>query len=604
MQRSRKALLERRAVEKATSGRSYLYKISLSLVFVLWGLVFLFSLWISCGYGYGDGLGEVPVGVSNWHEDEHNQCKNSNPGDEYLTKETDDTYTPSGTLSSDVAKSNGFIVESLSSGESINNVVPGDKENYTSPKIEEHEVERSESSVKLQNDVHKYNHLSQAMPLGLDEFKSRAIGSKIKSATSAHENVIHRLEPGGSEYNYASAAKGAKVLSSNKEARGASDILSRNKDKYLRNPCSSEEKFVVIELSEETLVKTIEIANFEHHSANFKDFELHGSLVYPTDSWIFLGNFTASNVKQAQRFVLQEQKWVRYLKLNLQSHYGSEFYCTLSIVEVYGVDAIERMLEDLIYAQDKPFVSGEGNGEKRVASSLLANAADAGDVQQNTIRGINSDPTSEISSENKEAVIVNGNVPDPVEEIRQQVGRMPGDTVLKILMQKVRYLDLNLSVLEQYMEDLNSRYVSIFKEYGKDMGEKGLLLEKIKEEIRGFLEKQDVMMKEVSDLDSWKSHISVQLDHLLRDNAVLRSEVEKVRENQVSMENKSVVVFCVCVIFSFLAILRLSLDMIMSIYRVFSFERTVTSRKFCLGISSWFLLLLSCSIIIFTLTLS
>jgi len=53
MQRSRKALLERRAVEKATSGRSYLYKISLSLVFVLWGLVFLFSLWISCGYGYG-----------------------------------------------------------------------------------------------------------------------------------------------------------------------------------------------------------------------------------------------------------------------------------------------------------------------------------------------------------------------------------------------------------------------------------------------------------------------------------------------------------------------------------------------------------------------
>ncbi|XP_047161735.1 SUN domain-containing protein 4 [Vigna umbellata] len=606
MQRSRKALLERRAVEKkATNGRNYLYKISLSLVFVLWGLVFLFSLWISCGYGYGDGCREVPVGVSNWHEDEHKQCKNSNSADEYSTKETDDTYTPSGTFSSDVAKSNGFIVNSLSSGESINNVVPRDKENYIPPKIEEHEVERSESSVKLQNDAHKNNHLSQAMPLGLDEFKSRAIGSKIKSGTSPHENVIHRLEPGGVEYNYASAAKGAKVLSSNKEARGASDILSRNKDKYLRNPCSSEEKFVVIELSEETLVKTIEIANFEHHSSNFKDFELHGSLVYPTDSWIFLGNFTASNVKQAQRFVLQEQKWVRYLKLNLQSHYGSEFYCTLSIVEVYGVDAIERMLEDLIYAQDKPFVSGENNGEKRIATSILANAEDSGDVQQNTFRGINPDSSSEISSENKESVIVNSNIPDPVEEIRQQVGRMPGDTVLKILMQKVRYLDLNLSVLEQYMEDLNSRYVSIFKEYGKDMGEKDLLLQKIKEEIRRFLEQQDVMMKELSDLDSWKSHISVQLDHVLRDNAVLRSEVEKVRENQVSMENKSVVVFSVCVIFSFLAILRLSLDMIMSIYRVFfSFERTITtSRKFCQEFSSWFLLLLSCSIIIFTLTL-
>lgn len=53
MQRSRKALQERRAIEKAAaSGRNCLYKISLSLVFVLWGLVFLFSLWISRGHGY------------------------------------------------------------------------------------------------------------------------------------------------------------------------------------------------------------------------------------------------------------------------------------------------------------------------------------------------------------------------------------------------------------------------------------------------------------------------------------------------------------------------------------------------------------------------
>ena len=53
MQRSRKALLERRAIQEATSGRNYLYKVSLSLVFVLWGLVFLFSLCISHGHGYG-----------------------------------------------------------------------------------------------------------------------------------------------------------------------------------------------------------------------------------------------------------------------------------------------------------------------------------------------------------------------------------------------------------------------------------------------------------------------------------------------------------------------------------------------------------------------
>ena len=57
MQRSRRALLQQRALEKTIIGQSRLYKVSLSLVFLLWGLVFLLSLWISHGDGYG---GESP----------------------------------------------------------------------------------------------------------------------------------------------------------------------------------------------------------------------------------------------------------------------------------------------------------------------------------------------------------------------------------------------------------------------------------------------------------------------------------------------------------------------------------------------------------------
>nr|GLL42204.1 uncharacterized protein slp1-like isoform X2 [Ipomoea trifida] len=99
---------------------------------------------------------------------------------------------------------------------------------------------------------------------------------------------------------------------------------------------------------EATAPSEIRPANFEHYSSNLKDFELLGSPVYPTDTRVKLGNFNAGNVKHAQRFVLPESKWVRYLKLNLLSHYGSEFYCTLSVLEVYGVDVVERLLEDLI----------------------------------------------------------------------------------------------------------------------------------------------------------------------------------------------------------------------------------------------------------------
>ncbi|KAI3734518.1 hypothetical protein L6452_13988 [Arctium lappa] len=44
-------------------------------------------------------------------------------------------------------------------------------------------------------------------------------------------------------------------------------------------------KFVIVELSEETLVDTIKIANFEHHSSDLKEFELLGSSASPTQTF-------------------------------------------------------------------------------------------------------------------------------------------------------------------------------------------------------------------------------------------------------------------------------------------------------------------------------
>ncbi|XP_022958023.1 SUN domain-containing protein 5-like [Cucurbita moschata] len=179
--------------------------------------------------------------------------------------------------------------------------------------------------------------------LNLDEFRNITMKDKEGDMPDQLVNITHRLEPDGSDYNYASSSKGAKVVAHNKEAKGACNILGKDHDKYLRNPCSVGEKYVVIELSEETLVDAV----IEHYSSNFKAFNLSGSLSYPTETWPKLGNVVAANVKHAQVFKLPEPKWVRYLKLDVLSHYGSEFYCTMSIVEVYGVDVMERMLEDL-----------------------------------------------------------------------------------------------------------------------------------------------------------------------------------------------------------------------------------------------------------------
>lgn len=361
--------------------------------------------------------------------------------------------------------------------------MPNEDQPLSSVKNSDKEKTGVPSKSTLGKKFQRADRVSRAKPPALDEFKSKTVNPRGEATFSQVGGIIHRVEPGGKEYNYASSMKGAKVLDSNKEAKGASNVLDKDKDKYLRNPCSAEEKFVVIELSEETLVDTIEIANFEHHSSNFKDFELLSSLVYPTDNWVKLGNFSAENVKHAQRFALPEPKWTRYIKLILLSHYGSEFYCTLSLIEVYGVDAVERMLEDLISDQGNQFVA-----EERAAKAVSPDVTEDNDHLYRKL-------LSEIEPESEAQRPLKNTILDPIANIRpQQAGRMPGDTVLKILMQRVRSLDVNFSDLKRYLEELNSRYGDIFKDLDDEIAEKDMLLDQFQSQLKDLIRDKMVLV--------------------------------------------------------------------------------------------------------------
>ncbi|XP_038886045.1 SUN domain-containing protein 4-like [Benincasa hispida] len=580
MQRSRRALLQRRALEKTTSGRNRLYMFFLSLVFVLWGLFFLFSLWIRQGNSRKDGCTNLQDSISTWNESKYRNYKHS----EIITESRQNKNCSVALLKDrfiDSAKSRAYDDDIFVREENVNH--DNFDENVNLLAFGElPDVKKNDGlGGNFQIDNLNADRLSHVLPLGLEVFKSRAFISKTKIRPGQVESTLHRLEPSGAEYNYAAASKGSKVLDFNKEAKGASNILERDIDKYLRNPCSADEKFVTLELSEETLVRTIKIANFEHHSSNLKEFELLGSSVYPTDVWIKLGNFTAANAKHAQSFVLKEPKWVRYLKLRLLSHHGSEFYCTLSVFEVYGLDAVEEMLEDLVSVQDNTFISTELSADSEPTTKY--------DSEHHNYDG-------EISSSRED------DLPDSFQELRHhhQAGRMPGDTVLKILMQKVRSSDLNLSILERYLEELHSKYGNIFRQFNDDIRENDILVEKSREDIRNLLRIQESIGKDVSDLISWRSFISLQLENLLRDNAILRSEIEKVREKQSSQENQGATMVFVCMIFLLFGVARLFIDMVVSVYTRTSMEKKSKSGKFCMT-SSWILLLLSCSIFIFIL---
>lgn len=340
----------------------------------------------------------------------------------------------------------------------------------------------------------------------LEDFRNITVQGKGSSSQSQLVNITQRLEPDGKPYNYASASKGAKVVAHNKEANGASNVLGKDHDKYLRNPCSVGGKFFVIELADETLVDAVKIANFEHYSANFKEFELFGSLVYPTEMWTSLGTFVAANVKHAQCFKLPEPNWVRYLKLSLLSHYGSEFYCTLSLVEVYGVDAIEQMLKDLIVNSEESPTIALPHPNSTATSSRVPDPGSSNHQVDDVVRSI-VDPVDKAIDSDKEEVNVDmpkkpatiSSSPDPMLKVRQQLnGRVHADDALKILLQRVRSLELNLSVLEEYIKELNKRQGNILPDLEKEMLKTSLLLESSKLEIKNLLEWKGTMVSMIT----------------------------------------------------------------------------------------------------------
>ncbi|CAN1138914.1 SUN domain-containing protein 5 [Linum perenne] len=394
--------------------------------------------------------------------------------------------------------------------------------------------------------------------LNLDEFRDITKQDKGQNVPTEQANIAHRLEPDGSEYNFASAMKGAKVVAHNKEAKGAGNILGGDHDKYLRNPCSVGEKFVVIELSEETLVDVVKIANFEHYSSNFKDIVLYGSLNYPTNTWTLFGEFVAANVKQIQNFKLPEPKWARYLKLNLLSHYGTEFYCTLSVFEVHGVDAIDRMLKDLLVLSKESTPSDspeaiEPPALKLESGTVSKEADNTGRLKEN------SDDGPQMHGNGVKSTGTLNEIPDPVSEVRQMPAsnRIPSDTILKILMQKVRSLEVSLSLLEEYIKQLNRKQGDVLLEFDKELSRISSIVEVSRTELSDLTKWKEEMEKGLGELESWKDVVSTRLDTLGRENDMLRYDVQKVANDQANLENKEMAVLLVSLFFMCFAAIKL-----------------------------------------------
>ncbi|XP_046692439.1 SUN domain-containing ossification factor isoform X2 [Silurus meridionalis] len=184
-----------------------------------------------------------------------------------------------------------------------------------------------------------------------DEWKKKVMEVEEKKSLHTSSNGIpHTVKKIQKNFknNYASVECGAKILAANNEAKSTSAILMENMDLYMLNPCSNKIWFV-IELCEPIQVKQLDIANFELFSSTPKDFLVSISDRYPTNKWVKLGTFHARDERTVQSFPLDEQLYakyvkmfIKYIKVELLSHFGSEHFCPLSLIRVFGTSMVEE----------------------------------------------------------------------------------------------------------------------------------------------------------------------------------------------------------------------------------------------------------------------
>ena len=149
-------------------------------------------------------------------------------------------------------------------------------------------------------------------------------------------------------FSYSSFDAGATVLKTGSGTKNAKAILLENKDSYMLLECRAKNKFVVVELSDDILIDTIVLANFEFFSSMIRTFRVSVSDRYPVklDKWVDLGTFEARNSRDIQAFLIEHpQIYTKYVRVEFLTHWGNEFYCPVSLLRVHGTRMLDSWKE-------------------------------------------------------------------------------------------------------------------------------------------------------------------------------------------------------------------------------------------------------------------
>lgn len=162
-------------------------------------------------------------------------------------------------------------------------------------------------------------------------------------------------KPAAHRYNYASPDCSARIHAASAWSQHASSILHKSKDRYMLTPCAAKEHWVTIELCDEIRIDTVEVGMFEFFSGVVREVVVSvGGASEDDDNedddeagssrteWEQVGRFVGRNVRGAQSFTLPKPtSFHRFVRLDFPSFYGSEYYCPISSVKVFGMNQME-----------------------------------------------------------------------------------------------------------------------------------------------------------------------------------------------------------------------------------------------------------------------
>ncbi|ORY32860.1 UNC-like C-terminal-domain-containing protein [Naematelia encephala] len=240
---------------------------------------------------------------------------------------------------------------------------------YTSTSVKEKWTDSAQRTEDTKN---------SSVDRGDRENKTVSSDQQTEASVSSTKLPTASPPPAHNRYNYASPDCSARIHSSSPQTQHASGLLHKSRDRYMLTPCKADQHWVVVELCDEIRIDAIEVASWEFFSGVVREVQVSvGGEEDDEGDWQEVETFIGKNVRGAQVFTLSNPtSFHRFIRLDFPSYYGTEYYCPVSHLKVFGMNQMEafkwEQKRQATVVKEKESINRDREQEEREAREKLA----------------------------------------------------------------------------------------------------------------------------------------------------------------------------------------------------------------------------------------